>query len=312
MSHPHHWQSLQEAELQRRFAPRIQPKTANQAKYLESIHSKVVTVCMGPAGTGKTFCPASLGLEWLEQGKIKKVVLTRPLVTCSSGNRDALGILPGEMLDKVGPYMRPLLDVFKGRITEAGVMGLIRSEKLDLVPLDVMRGLSFENALIIADEMQNASQEQILCLLTRFAAGSKVVISGAPNQSDLPCEVPPLVMAYHSLGGINDIGRVILTDADVVRHPLVALIEQRLSGGGRTFVMSETCESWYRIWCPYCDVANWVDFGDENEHKTPEVEAMGCWMCNAMSVTDEDADFVRGEPGRGVSVVPGYRRPPKG
>jgi phosphate starvation-inducible protein PhoH len=183
-----HWRTVQAAELERRFNPQFSPVkglTPNQDRYLQLIREKVVTLCLGPAGTGKTWCPAALGAEWLREGKVERVVLTRPLVTCSAGNRDALGILPGEMREKIGPYLRPLLDVFQAKASPAEVEKWIQGGRIDLVPLDVMRGLSFKNALVIADEMQNANRSQFHMLLTRFAENSKVVVSGDPTQSDL-------------------------------------------------------------------------------------------------------------------------------
>jgi phosphate starvation-inducible PhoH-like protein len=285
-----HWKDLRDADVARRFTLPLTPLTPNQGKYLGLIRAKTIVVGMGPAGTGKSYLPTAYGLEQLQAGRFDKLVLTRPLVTCRADNKDALGILPGEMNEKVAPYLRPLLDVLTERAGASETERLVRTGRVELVPLDVMRGLSFKRALVVADEMQNASAGQLRMLLTRFGAECKVIVSGDPTQSDLTLHTPPLVDAFHRLGGHKDVGRFILRKCDVVRHPLVSWVDGRLGErDGDSALLGR--ESWYCVGCPLCDSPNWYDDGGAEG-----AEGVTCWVCRRPFALDEDGGSITSPP----------------
>jgi phosphate starvation-inducible PhoH-like protein len=252
---------------------------------------------MGPAGSGKTYLPTAQGLDWLRHDSIRKLILTRPLVTCSASNRDALGILPGEMNEKVGPYLRPLLDVLMERAGQSEVEALLRQGRVEMVPLDVMRGLSFKESLIVADEMQNATLAQLRMLATRFGASCRLIISGDPSQSDLTHDTPALVEAFHRLGGHKEVGRVILRKADVVRHPLVSWVDDRLGSQDGDFTRRDS-EAWYCVTCPWCDGANWFRDGSE--------DGVNCWVCRRDFALDDEGEPLA-QPPCGLTFL-GQRR----
>lgn len=209
----------------------IRPLTHNQRIYFKAIEQSVITFCVGPAGSGKTYIPCGLAVKYLAEGRISKVILTRPLVTCSgNGGRDRVGFLPGDLLAKVGPHMRPMVDVLlafmgKGELEKKMAAGII-----EIVPMDYMRGLSIDNALIIADEMQNAMKDQWKMLLTRLGKDTRLVASGDDTQSDLPGgENDWMYEVIQRLQKEKDVSSVILTDDDIVRSDIVRRIARRLA-----------------------------------------------------------------------------------
>lgn len=308
-----HWRETQKEELVKKFSQKIKPLTKGQSEYFKLIEEKIITICMGPAGSGKSYIPTNIGLNLLLDGKIDKLILTRPLVTCSSSNKDALGILPGEIKEKIGPYLRPLLDVIEEKISKNDIDKLIETKKIDLIPLDVMRGLSFKNSLIIADEMQNASYEAIKMILTRFGMNCKLILSGDPSQSDLYNGECPLVTTYHKLNGHKDIGRIILTHKDVVRHPLISWIDRRLSevyDGDR--IEDKKGQIWYKDICPFCETPNWTCNGDEHDITSPDVSTIKCWQCGEIMELDEEGYPTKPENKLKWSDIVGVRVAPVG
>ena len=196
-------------------------RTPNQVAYLKTILGHDMTFGIGPAGTGKTYLAVACAVDALERNAVQRVILTRPAV--EAGER--LGFLPGDLAQKVDPYLRPLYDALYE------LLGLERTAKafekgtLEVAPLAFMRGRTLNHAFVILDEAQNTTIEQMKMFLTRIGAGSKAVITGDTSQIDLPKGTPSgLVDAERVLEGVAGIGRVGFTSADVVRHPLVARI----------------------------------------------------------------------------------------
>ena len=199
----------------------IQLKTLGQRRYVQEIRRKDIVFGIGPAGTGKTYLAVVLAVAALREGKVKRIVLTRPAVEAGEN----LGFLPGDLQEKVDPYLRPLYDALHD------VMGPEQSAKalergiIEVAPLAYMRGRTLEDSFIILDEAQNTTPEQMKMFLTRLGFGSKMVITGDVTQIDLPRgKKSGLIEARRILGGIGEIGFVELTESDVVRHTLVQQI----------------------------------------------------------------------------------------
>jgi phosphate starvation-inducible PhoH-like protein len=211
-------------EIKRELIKHIRPKTANQQQYFNCIDTCSLTLCTGPAGTGKTYMACGIAIERLMANKFRKIVLTRPIVECGSN----LGILPGGIAEKTDPYMAPMFDslgdfIDRGLLTRFKEQGLI-----EVCPLETMRGRSFNDTFMILDEAQNATRKQIKMFLTRIGIDSKVVVCGDVTQSDLKHEEKnPLLWAWDSLSH-PDIAKVTLEASDVQRHGLVRYILENL------------------------------------------------------------------------------------
>ncbi|MDE2490061.1 MAG: PhoH family protein [Elusimicrobia bacterium] len=199
----------------------VRPRTPNQQKYVDAIAAHDLTIGIGPAGTGKTYLAVACALRALESRKISKVILTRPVV--EAGER--LGFLPGDLLEKIGPYLRPLYDAFFSMLGPERFRTWRDNDVVEIVPLAYMRGRTFEDAFMILDEAQNTTPEQIKMFLTRMGTGSKAVVTGDVTQRDLPARAESgLVRVMQVLKGVEGVATQALTDADVVRHPLVRRI----------------------------------------------------------------------------------------
>jgi len=200
---------------------RIAPKTVTQKKYVDAIRSHTVTFGIGPAGTGKTYLAMALAVAALQERQVGRIILTRPAV--EAGER--LGFLPGDMLAKVDPYLRPLFDALYDMLDADRLAAFMERGTIEVAPLAFMRGRTLNDSFIILDEAQNTSPEQMQMFLTRLGFGSKVVVTGDVTQIDLPREqASGLIQVQEILGSIDGIAFVRFSHQDVVRHKLVQRI----------------------------------------------------------------------------------------
>ncbi|QMU56955.1 MAG: AAA family ATPase [Boseongicola sp.] len=199
----------------------IEPRTDAQKAYVRSLFEQELAFGIGPAGTGKTYLAVAVGVNMFLGGHVDRIILSRPAV--EAGER--LGFLPGDMKDKVDPYMQPLYDALNDFLPGKQAAKLIEEKRIEIAPLAFMRGRTLSNAFVVLDEAQNATTMQMKMFLTRLGEGSRMVITGDRTQVDLPRGVPSgLADAERLLGGIDTIGFNYFTAKDVVRHPLVARI----------------------------------------------------------------------------------------
>jgi phosphate starvation-inducible PhoH-like protein len=202
----------------RRF---ITPKTANQKRYLEAVRGHDLVIAIGPAGTGKSYLAVAMAISALLKREVARIVLTRPAV--EAGER--LGFLPGDLVEKVHPYLRPLYDALYDMLEPEKVSALSEKGAIEIAPLAYMRGRTLNDAFIILDEAQNTTSEQMKMFLTRLGFGSKAVVTGDVTQIDLPDGRPSgLIEVQTVLQGIDGIRFIYFDDRDVVRHDLVSSI----------------------------------------------------------------------------------------
>lgn len=199
----------------------LKPKTLGQKDYVNSIRNKEIVFGVGPAGTGKTYIAVAMAINAYKNKEVQKIILARPAV--EAGER--LGFLPGDLQDKVDPYLRPLYDALYDVLGRDAALRLKEKEVIEVVPLAYMRGRTLDNSFIILDEAQNTTREQMKMFLTRMGFGSKVVVTGDVTQIDLPRgKKSGLVEALRVLKNVRDIDICYLKDTDVVRHELVKKI----------------------------------------------------------------------------------------
>lgn len=199
----------------------IRPKTAGQRAFVASIARNTLTFGIGPAGTGKTFLAIAMAARALRQREVSRIVLSRPAVEAG----EKLGFLPGDLKEKVDPYLRPLYDALGEMLDDTTVAKYIERGVIEVAPLAYMRGRTLSDAYAILDEAQNASREQLKMFLTRLGAGTKMIVNGDATQIDLPPGMRSGLRDVGTLfGELDDIGVVRLSEADVVRPPLVAKI----------------------------------------------------------------------------------------
>jgi phosphate starvation-inducible PhoH-like protein len=199
----------------------IRPRTDGQARYVRAMQENDLTFCIGPAGTGKTFLAVGMAVSMLRQGQVKRIVLVRPAV--EAGER--LGFLPGDIVAKVNPYLRPLFDALNDMLEPEQVKRYMENDIIEIVPLAYMRGRTLNQAVIILDEGQNTTVPQMKMFLTRMGNGSKIIVTGDVTQVDLPRQMRSgLIDATHRLRDMEQIAIIYLDEHDIVRHPLVQQI----------------------------------------------------------------------------------------
>jgi phosphate starvation-inducible protein PhoH and related proteins len=201
----------------------LRPRTVRQKTYVEAMERHDLTLALGPAGTGKTFLATVQAVRMLQERRVERLILTRPAV--EAGER--LGFLPGDLQQKVDPYLRPLYDALHGLLGAERTTALLEKGVIEVAPLAYMRGRTLADAFVILDEAQNTTTAQMRMVLTRLGENSRMVVTGDPTQSDLPREqLSGLVEAAGVLADVEGVAICHLTAADVVRHPLVQRMVQ--------------------------------------------------------------------------------------
>ncbi len=201
----------------------VRPRTDGQARYVHAMRDNDLVFSIGPAGTGKTYLAVGMAVNQLRQGIVKRIVLVRPAV--EAGER--LGFLPGDIVAKINPYLRPLFDALNDMMEPEQVKRYMENDIIEIVPLAYMRGRTLNNAVIILDEGQNTTIPQMKMFLTRMGNGSKIIVTGDITQVDLPRQTRSgLNDAVHRLRDVERIAIIYLGEQDIVRHPLVQKIVQ--------------------------------------------------------------------------------------
>jgi phosphate starvation-inducible PhoH-like protein len=209
----------------------IFPRTKNQEHFVESLKKNFITVAMGPAGTGKTFLSIATACRMMQTGEVERLVLTRPAVEAGEN----LGFLPGDLTQKVNPYLRPIYDALHECIGFEKTTELISVNKIEIAPIAFMRGRTLSNSFIILDEAQNCTLPQLKMFLTRFGKNSKMAISGDATQIDLAHGRSGLEKTVHTLRGINGIETIFFGREDITRHHIVEAIVKRFEESEELF-----------------------------------------------------------------------------
>lgn len=204
---------------------RLKPRTDNQTEYIRTVAENTITFCQGLAGSGKTHIAIGMALEYLLDNKVNRIVITRPVLEAG----EKIGYLPGTAEEKLHPYLLPILDEINHFISPAHYAALKLNNKIEVVPLGLMRGRNFHNCFIVADECQNASYDQLKMLLTRTGINSKMILTGDVGQSDLHrSQRGGFADMIKALTGVDGIGTVQLYGSDIVRNPIIVKILGRL------------------------------------------------------------------------------------
>jgi phosphate starvation-inducible PhoH-like protein len=200
------------------FVKTIRAKSKGQQQLIEAIDQHNLVLALGPAGTGKTYLAIAKAVDALQAGKVGRIVLSRPAVEAG----ESLGYLPGDMEEKLAPYLRPLYDALADRLSAKRLKAMMAEGLIEIAPIGFMRGRTLNNAFVVIDEAQNCTFGQIKMLLTRLGWHSTMVVTGDPAQSDLLPGLSGLEQVAEKLTALDDIAVVRLKDVDIVRHPLVA------------------------------------------------------------------------------------------
>ena len=215
------WHPLDE-EIDRnrdkKFIKQIKPKSEGQKDLMEAIENHNLTLAIGPAGSGKTYLAICAAVDALEKGHVDRIILSRPAMEAG----ESIGYLPGDMHEKMAPYLRPLYDALGDRLGGKRVRQLLEEGTIEIAPVGFMRGRTLNNAFVVIDEAQNCTYAQLKMLLSRLGWNATMVITGDPDQSDLLEGISGLASISRKLEQVDDIAVVRLTQLDIVRHPLVA------------------------------------------------------------------------------------------
>lgn len=217
----HDWHPLDEeidGRRDQKYVKNIKPRSEGQAQLLNSIKEKSLTLAIGPAGTGKTYLAIASAVDALEKGSIERIILSRPAMEAG----ESLGFLPGDMQEKMAPYLRPLFDALGDRLGGKKVRQYMDDGTIEIAPVGFMRGRTLNNAFVVIDEAQNCTYTQIKMLVSRLGWHSTMVVTGDPEQSDLLEGMSGLADIAKRLEAVGNIGVIRLDQGDIVRHPLVA------------------------------------------------------------------------------------------
>lgn len=217
-SEPEPWDPLDNGARDRSFVKNVRPRSENQRRLLEAIDTHNLVVALGPAGTGKTYLAISKAVEALNEGRVGRILLTRPAVEAGEN----LGYLPGDIKEKLDPYLRPLYDALAERLGNRRLKQMMVDGSIEIAPVAYMRGCTLNNAFIVVDETQNCTYPQLKMVLTRLGWHSTMVLTGDPDQTDLLPGMSGLSDIARRLEALEDVAVVRLQEVDVVRHPLVA------------------------------------------------------------------------------------------
>lgn len=208
----------EESRRDQSYIRKVKPQSANQQHLMEAIRDHALVLALGPAGTGKTYLAISSAVEALEEGKVDRIVLSRPAVEAG----ESIGYLPGDLQEKMAPFLRPLYDALSDRLGGKRLRQLMTEGVIEIAPVGFMRGRTLNNAFVVIDEAQNCTYAQIKMLLTRLGWHSTMVLTGDPDQTDLLDNLSGLSDIARRLEAAPGIAVVRLEDRDIVRHPLVA------------------------------------------------------------------------------------------
>jgi len=211
------WSPLDSDSRDRKYVKNIRAMSPLQQRLIDAVDERSVVVALGPAGTGKTYLAIAKAVEALEQGRVSRIVLTRPAVEAG----ESLGFLPGDLQEKLAPYLRPLYDALTERLGTKRLKALLAEGAIEVAPVAYMRGRTLNNCFVVIDEAQNCTYGQLKMLLTRLGWRSTMVLTGDPDQTDLLSGLSGLGDIATRLEQVSEIAVVRLGDADIVRHPLV-------------------------------------------------------------------------------------------
>ena len=212
------WSPIEEDQRDQSYVRTVRPQSENQKALLAALREYCLTLAVGPAGTGKTYLAISAAVEALEEGRVARIILSRPAVEAG----ESLGFLPGDMQEKLAPYLRPLYDALSDRLGGKRLRAAIADGTIEVAPIAYMRGRTLNNAFVVIDEAQNCTYGQIKMLLTRLGWHSTMVLTGDPDQTDLLPGISGLADITARLSTLSEVAVIRLADRDIVRHPLVA------------------------------------------------------------------------------------------
>ena len=211
------WDPLEAPSGGKRYVRNVRPKSENQARLIEALQSHQMVLALGPAGTGKTYLAITAAVEALEANDVERIVLSRPAVEAG----ESIGFLPGEVNDKIAPYMQPLYDALLDRLGGKRLRALMSNGSIEIAPVGFMRGRTLSRSFVVIDEAQNCTYAQLKMLLTRLGWNATMAITGDPEQSDLLPELSGLSDIADRLEPLSNVAVVRMGQGDIVRHPLV-------------------------------------------------------------------------------------------